>query len=71
MFPNFPALKDFLAFWEKITRRTPIRGYRCALEPHKGEHSVFFQPDDRLQFLSLALQRPGIEEGFVCIRVQF
>jgi hypothetical protein len=40
MFPNFPALKDFLAFWEKVTRRTPVRSYRCALETHQASRTA-------------------------------
>ena len=32
LFPNFPALKDFLAFWETSTRRTFVRSHRRALQ---------------------------------------
>jgi uncharacterized protein Usg len=30
MFPNFPALKDFLAFWEKSLEGAPVRSCPCA-----------------------------------------
>ena len=32
MFPNFPALKDFLAFWETIARRSAVCSHRRAFE---------------------------------------
>ena len=32
MFPNFPALKDFLAFWETKLERPAVCGHRRALQ---------------------------------------
>ena len=34
MFPNFP--KGFPRVLGKITRRTPVRSYRCAFETHQA-----------------------------------
>ena len=70
MFPNFPALKDFLAFREKITRRTPF-AVTVAHSKLIRANIPYFASQTTAQFLSLALQLAGIEEGFVCIRVQF
>jgi hypothetical protein len=40
MFPNFPALKDFLAFWGKITRRIPFRSHRCPFQAHQASRTA-------------------------------
>src|SRR5882757_665389 len=33
---EFPGAQGFPRFLGKITRRTPVRGYRCALETHQA-----------------------------------
>jgi Usg-like family len=38
LFPNFPALKPRVL--GKITRRTPVRSYRCALETHQASRTT-------------------------------
>ena len=43
---EFPGAEGFPRVQGKNHSKDPFRGYRCALETHKGEHSVFFQPDD-------------------------
>jgi len=40
MFPNFPALQDFLAFWETNARRPAVRSYRCALETYQASRTA-------------------------------
>ena len=40
MFPNFPALKDFLAFWEKSARRPAVRSHRRAFETHQARRTA-------------------------------
>ena len=36
MFPNFPALKDFLAFWETKLEGSAVRSHRRAFETHQA-----------------------------------
>jgi uncharacterized protein Usg len=39
MFPNFPALKDFLAFWEK-SLEGPLFAHRCAFQAHQASRTA-------------------------------
>ena len=36
MFPNFPALKNFLAFWETSIEGPLFRCYRCSLQTNQA-----------------------------------
>ena len=40
MFPNFPALKDFLAFWEKSLEGPLFGSHRRAFETHKARRNA-------------------------------
>jgi uncharacterized protein Usg len=40
MFPNFPALRDFLAFWEKSLEGPLFAVTRCAFQAHQASRTA-------------------------------